>query len=255
MSVITLKKDGEFYRSEYGDSKKSTKVRATLIPYLNDGFEIEDGVTFEQFMKHLFNYHREYDAVFQSHLGHFSLALWADEFNKPIPEAKNDDMKWVEVSHAAIEINSGSEYDEFKTNDVSIYNSFDGWGMYDKEGNMGAFGVEYTPLNELKKYPFKLNKEQVFANAKGFKTICTMTAEFTVYDVIGAVLYEISWAGSPEGRDDQLKEITDRIDEIKKDVKDGKSVFKTPEEFFADMDAKIKEFKDKENNDASLHES
>ena len=254
MSVITLKKDGEFYRSESVDSKESKKVIGTLIPYLNDGFEIEDGVTFEQFMKHLFEYHHDYNLVFQSHLGHFDLTLWADEFEKPIPEAKNDDMKHVQVSHATIELHLDGEPNEFGITDVPIYDSFDGWGVYDKEGNMGAFGVEFTPLNELKKYPFKLDKEQVFVNGR-FKTICTMTAEFTVYDVIGAVLYEISWSGSPVERDAQSKEIFDRVDEIQKEIKDGTAKFKTPDEFFKDMDAKIKEFKDKENNDALLHES
>jgi hypothetical protein len=218
MAMITLKKDGEFYYSkDFG--KEEIHVEGSLIPFLDNSMEIESGVTFFQFMTLIFRFADEYDTVFSSHLGHHPLMLWYKEFCLP-PKMQKDGMEYLEVAHSSMELNLSGKS---KFNDVEIYDVFHGKGMDLNPPEGGepcatGFAVEYTPLNELAGYEFRLNKDVKFFNANPpFEEICCMQSYFKVYDVISAVLFEISWAGGPESRDEQMEEILKSVEEAKKE--------------------------------------
>ena len=243
--MITLKKDGNFYRKEDHKSEECM-IDDALIKYLNDAFEIETGVTFGQLMSHMLNNTSAYDMVFGSHLGHYWLVEWKDDFEKD--PVKNDDteIKYLEVRHAQIEINASGP-NKYGIVDVDIYDEFHGigdWGK-DEQGNEqgdGGVSIEYTSLSELKNLQLKLNKDVTFCDNNTFEKICTMQRYFTVYEVLSAILYEISWAGPPKQRDKTWKGIMSDIDEAEKSELVR---FSTPEEMFERLDKRIEEFKAK----------
>jgi hypothetical protein len=94
---------------------------------------------------------------------------------------------------------------------------FHGIGEPDEHGGR-AYAIEFTPINEFKALPLKLNtsyKVEDTSDVQNVKTIFEGTKAFTVYDVIAAILYEITFCGSPEKRDEQMAEIMQSSEEIK----------------------------------------
>ena len=189
-------------------------------------------------MTHIFEHHQIYSDVFSSHLGHYPLNLWIEDFNKSVSENYKMYMEYISVNHSNIII----EPNVCCNVDVDIYDTFDCYGQYDtdKDGNpiSSLVGIEYTSLCELKNYTLKLNKEIIFTNNKTCDTICTMQRYFTVYDVIGTILYEISWSGPPTKRDKVFNEILNSVENSKKE-----GIFLTAEEMFSNLDKRIEEFK------------
>ena len=245
--MITLKADGKFYHKR-DDSKKLDEVPGDLIPHLNDAFEIEEGSTFGQFMTHIFHHYQTYGMVFSSHLGHYPLGYWLEDFDKSPTERK--DMDYLEVRHSGVSLNISGKKDSY-LNDAEIYDEFHGIGDWDEDsgadpGTKGGIAIEYTSLRELKNYPLKLNTEFVVTNAQTFDVVCKMEKYFTVYDVISAILYEISWAGPPTNRDVQWKRIIADVKKSREELDKGNlEKFSTAEEMFARLDKRIEELKKK----------
>lgn len=240
--MIQFKSDGSIFK-KFDDDKTVKQITTDLVPYLNEAIEFEGGLTFETFMQHIFNHEDIYSMVFASHLGHYPLHSWKEEFYKDY-EKDNDavDIEYLEVMHAYIEINMSGP-NQFGITEVDIYHEFHGVGSWGKDENgketIGGIAVEFTPLNELKNYELKLNNQVKFLDLNTFDEICTMEHYFTVYDVISTILYEISWSGSPRERDKKSKEI---LSEIKKAEK-SETRYLSHDEVFSNLEKRIEEFK------------
>ena len=121
-------------------------------------------------------------------------------------------------------------YKEWK-NEIQISADFHGWGVWadDPEspfdnGQRGGFAIEFTPLAELKHYPLKIrNKTKIYLDDGGLESKILFEGEkyFSVFDFISAILYEISWGGSPELRDEKMAEVLVEKEEIDERIESG----------------------------------
>lgn len=239
--MILLKKGGKvFHKKEY--DKKNEGIYTSLIPYLCEKIEFEDGVTFEDFMIHIFSHSDEYNDVFSSHLGHYQLCDWIPDFLNAQDIDKPEIIEYLEIMHSDIEINATGIMNSYGIDDLSTYNSFHGIGAWDEKEtgeSMGGIAIEYTSLYKLRKLPLKLNTKVRIRDIETYNEVCIMETCFTVYDVIGAILYEISWSGNPKKRDEQCKMIFDDAKKIRKEIDDGTIQTKSGDEVFDELKKKF----------------
>ncbi len=229
--MITLKKDG-IYRSEHQDSAQQIKVYS-FLPYLNEVIEIEDDVIFKDFFDHIMRQKGKYSSIFTSHLGHYKLNKWEEEWNRISENSfDGDDYKMTAVGICW----HGESWNYEGEDEITISPEFHGTGIDKESGKEMGLSVEFTPINELKQYPFKLDTQlNVYSLQKDSKILLSGKKYFTVYEVISTVLFEISFSGSPEQRNDKINDIK----QISEDIKSGKTKTIPMKEFFVNLRDKI----------------
>ena len=157
-----------------------------------------------------------YDEIFSAALGNFDLQIYIDQFKKPSRDRSDDDpnnsMNRLEVGWSA------SVYQ----GELAICTDFGGVGMMtdafyqQKEPEEIGYAVEFTPINDLKGYPFFINDRLVIHDDEDYKnTVFEGKREFTVYDMIHAILFEISFIGTPQNQMAFFAEMDQRVSEMK----------------------------------------
>ena len=215
---ILVRKDGIYYRY-WEDSKQNENKIDSFLPYLREEIQFVD-ITFEDFFNHIMKDHEEYSKVFASHLGHYELDIWLGEWSMDDsdPQHVHERMKQIEIGWAA----------DKNENEINEWVQFHGWGQsfdkYSKQVGDGKwegewhdthFALEYSPLNTLKHYPFLINKEyKIYEFCSAEKPLLEGYKSFTVFDVISAILFEISFAGSPTNRTERMEEMNATIERI-----------------------------------------
>ena len=219
--MIKLTKDKIIWSNHFNSECDEYVERdvALLYPYLNERVVLSEDFTFGDLFNHLDKDRPEFDLIFSSCLGHHSLQLWFDEIRKPGSE-KDDEIDYLEIYR-------WGEYWSWGNIDLSI-------GISGISSNVEyTYGIGFTPLNELKHLPLRLNENFGISEVKippriimfcarmlkklgipvgkwnnPFEhTYVKGKAEFTVYELITAVLYEISFYGDPEKRDEKMEEL------------------------------------------------
>lgn len=203
--------------------------------------EIED-TTFGQFWEWVFanpDLIETVGEIFGEDMGHFPIHWYVEQIKKDREERDLDGgMQYLEVYwHAEIFryrfdpdrkpiLDLEPSKEDFDTFEVST--GFHGYGIWEAnenggipEGTEGGFAIEFTPLNNLKHYPLRLNTEiklyEWGASIKGDGEIVKDKRNFTLYEVLQAILYEITWGGCPgrEGGESQLMlDLKARTEEI-----------------------------------------
>ncbi len=223
--MIKLFKNKIIYENDYSPEQEEyvKKEIENVIPYLKEVIEIDDNFTLEDFFKIIEKDIELYELVFSSHLGHHSLKPFIDNIHKEV-EIKEDDMEieYLECIWGA-EVASWEDGKEFE-----IYVNFHGWGSYYAEHlnkrETGGIAIGFSSLFELKNLQLKLNEDFNLYDGKTFKTI--RKRKFTVYDVFGSILDELSFYGTPENKDKIFKEVEDTVSEAKERIKkEGKDCF------------------------------
>lgn len=221
-------KDGNDYFI-YEDNKGNLHEVTNLIEHLQEYIEFDDKVTFEQFFNLIMLYHEEYSRVFSSHLGHYNLSDFADEWKQPYV-AKESDIDYVEVYWDDMSLEDPDE-----CNNGTVYNqkpSFHGWGTW-YDGSKGGFGIEFCAINTLKDLALKINLNQDILDCRGlgdnflkYPTEPTLTFKraMTCYDVIAAILYEITFCGNPTSRNIISDELSASYLDIIKDIDISKTL-------------------------------
>ncbi len=227
--MILLKKNGKiFYSREYERKKISVP---SFLPFMNEPLEIEEGATFKTFFNHIMREKEKYSEFFASHLGHYDLKVFDEEWQKPYVKEKDDGMEFLEIYWHV-------DYDR-EDNIINEQPALHGRGYAAKDG-VTAYAIDFTPLNKLKKYPLKLNTEYIIEEYMRRKPrsrkIFAGKKSFTVYDVIDAVLYEITFYGGPQQRNEQLEELKRRVDEVER----GEAKLIPMEEMFAELKGRAK---------------
>lgn len=110
--------------------------------------------------------------------------------------------------------------------------SFDGQGyaakkdtyehgqLYLKKGQRQSYAIEWSPVYEIIDLPVKLNTEfEITEIKKKFKHIATFSINYTLGQILYAIIWELSFLGSPYMRDKEAKVIEQRV----KDIKEGKA--------------------------------
>lgn len=220
---IVLKKDG-LYKFFWDDGQHTKKIDS-LIPYLRDPLEIERGITFETFFNYVWKDADLVNVIFSSHLGHYDLNKWKDEWKKKGIKKEYENQKTynLEISWAV----------EICDDEISEWVDFSGVGKYfnteNKKWYDTGIGFSFVPLNEMKLYELKINTDWKLFDLNSKKTknyedgiLINSKKMLSVYDVIGAILFEISWYGPPKNRNEEENKLNNMSDEIDIAIKEGR---------------------------------
>jgi hypothetical protein len=249
---------------KFDEKDSPIEVTDSLIRYLDDYVELDEDLTLEDIFKFIKREREDFAKLFLCQLGGFDLELYLKEIDRPVQEHSFDDVKieYLEVywSSTHEEINGEKYFD--------TYCGFHGKGLskdpLDKDKWIETgIAVEFTPLDELKQYPLKLNEEikiygsvdisesnklnriertlrqqnktkkadKVTKRKKELKKIretiiVDSYKHFTVYEFIGEILSEISFCGTPLNRSVMLADIDQKEAEVKSILKDSNNIEK-----------------------------
>lgn len=218
---IKIEKDKMIHQRIGGELEE---IKSLELPFhLNDNVIIGDGVTFERIFNLIIENKELFNIIFTSHMGGYLVDQFIEEFSKDADE-DNDWMK--NMSHCEVY----ACFDHFKYDnddeDNDIYYGFHGKGNDSDETNYGFMG---SSLNNYKHLPIKIDNNIKFTIDTGgkllgknaisfeekYKTVHSGNFPINLFQFIGAMLYEITWNGTPDERDErfnELKEISDKID-------------------------------------------
>jgi len=254
--MIYIRKSGVFYENEYNpdaDEYVFTKVES-FIPYLSESIHIDSEITIEDFFDILKKDEEIVDIIFGSHMGHFPLRPYFDEIKQECMDESKEEMEYIECSWVIEHFDYKVFYEKFKdkktstrdifgplrepdgdeVNEITEYIDVYGWGQHIpheddiyEDGNdpptHASYAIEFLPLYRIKHLPIKLNKNFVMREEKyDNKDHIIMSGEkdFSVFEVFGAILSEITFAGLPEERDNKWNDVVDRVDEYKEKMDD-----------------------------------
>jgi hypothetical protein len=166
---------------DYEEKKKSEQV---LSDVLQMPLVLEE-TTFGQFFDLIAREKELYEKVFKAAMYGHPIEPYIQEIAKPAVESK--DLDFVHV-HWFAQLFEG---------DLEVSPAFGGWGDWKTDGapEKGGIALEYTGLNEYKNCLFKLDTEFEILHLGTPEVNLKAKQEFTVYDVIKAILFEITWSG------------------------------------------------------------
>lgn len=198
----------------YDEGKVIETAVNTLTPFLGETVEIKDDFTLGDLLNLISKDCKFYEVVFSTQLGGSELQPFLDEAAQDSADDDDDGIEYLELYW-------GVDYDD--DYDIEISPGFHGWGKYNDKMSKecgwdeGGFGIEFTPICNLKHYPLRLNKDFVVKRltAEENETIVATTREYTLYDVIGGILFEISFCGLPKDRACKLAELDQLVAEVK----------------------------------------
>jgi len=191
-------------------------IEGSLLPYLCDEIWIEKGVTFEEFFNIIMKHHEEYSIAFYSHLSGIPLSDFAEEWAKPADrDIKSDGMQKIVIRWGNMGYLDEKELQKDGLLEISWLPEFMGMGK-----DEGGYGIEFTPLNELKPYPMELIEDTYIYNLNDEKKLAYMERGFTVYEVLSAIFYEITFVGGPKSRSEKLTDLITRGNEIDEEFKE-----------------------------------
>lgn len=189
-SVIVRK--GEIFvkrwNTEIRDYEEKKKTEQVLSDVLQFPIVLEE-TNFGQFFAIIAREKELYEKVFKAALYGHPLDPFIKECD--LPPKGPQELDFVRVGwHCRVE---DGEF-EFSP-------CFNGWADLPGgaiEGSVvqkGSFGIEYMPLNEYKDLLLKLDTESNIWSLEQSEPLAKGTRKFTAYDIIKAILFEITWAG------------------------------------------------------------
>lgn len=185
-SVIVRK--GEVFvkrwNAEIRDYEEKRKEKQFLSDVLQFPLVLED-TTFGQFFELIAREKELYEKIFCGAMYGHPIEPYIEEIAKPAKAL--EDLDFVQVSW----------FTQCFEGELELAASFDGWGSWKTEGmpEKGGIALEFTALNEYKNCLFKLDPEFEIGIMDGPKLDFKATRKFTVYDVLNAILFEITWSG------------------------------------------------------------
>ena len=134
--------------------------------------------------------------------------------------AKPYDREEFRDGMAALEIRRYMVVEEDEEDGPYLHTRIEFYGT----GKEEAYAIEFTPVNELAGYPIFLNEDLKITSSiryanrtEGYeeKEYLTTKMKFTLRNVMCGILDELSFMGPPESRIEALKDLKNRVDEVK----------------------------------------
>jgi hypothetical protein len=220
MNIIYLKKSGLFttWKKEFIPIDRPFSFYLRHYPKIDKDFAVEDLMTI------LKENETDVDNLFQAYTRGFLLNPFFEEMQLPVLKEEKSKITKLIFSWSG-EVDNVKEFGKPKFA-ISDYVHISGKVANDKQ----SYSLSFTHLNELKKATFKLDKKIKFSHTdfgeKWDENRKTITKNFfngiklfTLQDVIGAFLNEISFFGYPVDKD----EVADDLDERYSNKDSGKS--------------------------------
>ena len=222
---VLITKKGIYYRWWYG-SQKHRRIES-YIQYLDKNVRIEEDVTFEDFFNPIMNNWQIYDIMFKCHLAGFNLGDWVNEWKKKDPEKEYPNQKvdyiefyWIaeyNSKRSKLGIDIICDYHGVgRAKDIGAYN--------DDEWHDENFAFGFTPIHEYKHYPIKINEEfKIYDHGIKYDPkkpnksyVFNSWRKMTLNDIIGALLYEMSFYGTPKMRNKERNKLNKMVEKIDK---------------------------------------
>lgn len=182
-----------------------TKRKGGIFREMNDEVEIAENVTFGDFFTFLVKEKELVNIIFASSLYGVPFELLIKDFKRKDTFKDKEEVEDIDYLEITWDVS-------FEDNNLIISNDFLGVGLKnnDSSDDINSYSIDFTPINKLKDYKLKLNEDfeirDFNKNDKG-KLILKSKKKFTLYDIIRAIFYELTWHGTPEMRDDEIESI------------------------------------------------
>lgn len=186
---------GVAYISRWNPNKRKREEKKKTEQVLSDvlQFPITEftNTTFGEFFSFIIRERELYERIFKAAMYGHPLEPYIAEIAKPPGDPEQ--LERVEVYW----------HGQLFQGDLELATGFHGWGKYKKQPGdkdspgAGGYAIEFTPLNEYKMLPFILDTDFEIWDLKKPKkpVIGNVERLFTPYDVIKAILFEITWSG------------------------------------------------------------
>jgi hypothetical protein len=222
----------EFYEHDCLDKFTDVTDKSGLMKSLTDKVVFAKDFTFRDFFNHLLRENKDLDQVFFSTTRGYKIEDYTNDINASERQLKDTNLRSVQVAWRT----------EIKEDELEIIAGFS--GVDEKGGDREnavetAYGMSLTPLYQYADMPFRLNEKFIIEDyrKRKVKKVLTSQKPFTVFEVINAVLYEMTWDGVPAERDMRAKKLYDRLEKSEKDIAEGN--YKTWEEVKKDIKSRL----------------
>lgn len=241
ISPDSIKRKRWDYNEETEEGKYVYEDVKDLAVHLGSYVEFEGKVTFERIFDLIIENKDLYNLVFHSQMGGYAIEAFIDDYNGAEKEGPGE-LEFLEIYFSG----DHTTYNDDST-DIHYNASFHGWGKWSEEytpgSHHGPIGIGFSSIADYRKLELKLAEEAEFGIApkivndkRDYISYKGKTA-YTWYDIVGAILYEISWYGTPDKRNQSKDELKVRADEAKKAIESGDmSKFHPIDELFDDLD-------------------
>jgi len=201
--IVDLRKTGFYLDDELLDD---------ISPYLQYELDIESNVTLEDIFD-ILNTLENLDITFNPWTRGHKLEPFYNELKSDPDPIEEDSLELNDI----VSLNFGwvAELTEWENDDCEKESDMTEYVNMSGISESGDFyGLDFTPLNRLKNCIIDLDtKWKLVKNYT--ETILETRKMFTLGDIIGTILYEVSFHGYPENRSvisKSLKEVVDRVD-------------------------------------------
>lgn len=208
--MIVISKDRIYHEYFKGGMKVMVDIaqtNASLVRYLTEVVHVESDVTVEDVLRHLIDYQEDISFAMESSLGGYMLQPFLDEIIKDVP--KEDHLLYAEFCHEANVIDGTLVYaPRFGAIGKDIAGNTD---------NELPYTVELAAIGSYKHLTIVLNRDYEVTkidevDGKQIDTVLfTGQKEFTLYELLHALLFEISYYGTPDMRAGTLQEVITNI--------------------------------------------
>jgi hypothetical protein len=252
--MIILKKTGIFYESNTNPTHKDYiyKMVDSIIPYLDEIIKIEESFTLGDFFKILKEDEERIVYVFSSYLGHNSLSPFIEEIQQDCMPNNEEELGYIECSWYTDQFDYRLFYEQHKDdlvddalyqmmgieelsepcdsdeNEITIAVDVHGVELPTSAKNQTPcilnnhgntwHGIEFTPLHKIAHLPIKLNTDfKIYGenDAAQKDLVISGKKDFSVIEIFGAMLSEITFCGLPEKRNGIWDDITDKVKDVK----------------------------------------
>ena len=206
MKTLYLNNKGEIYLE---DSFNGSQEKVDTIKYYLDcPLIVESGVKFETLFNHIIMEYKLMDIIFSETMGSYNLESFIEEWGKPPkPNKMGFEIEYIRFRKVL-------EYIEVDDNKgfVDIRIELDGAG----KNNGMDYSLEFMSLTEMKKYPVVieniLHVKENLLKKDGEESYIGGDCVTTLFEIIGTILYEITFYGPPDERDNAKQKLIETID-------------------------------------------
>jgi len=216
---------------EYTNSNNTidTLPPTELLKFLSSNVELDDNFTFGHLIDMLYQQKDIINHIFAHSLGFFDFEVFYQDFLKEVSPDEADDhqSEYLEVYHVP-------DLWKYEINDPFDFHPYFGFHLIkekDEDGENIPYGIAFTSLSTLKDHKLRINTKVDFffhdtTVEPPHKYVPTHVAKLDgirLFDLIDAILHEISWHGSPDMRDGTIK----RLEDIQYDFEENKDNMKS----------------------------
>lgn len=200
---------------------------------------VEPGATLYDFFNSLMNaFGGEMDDGSHELMKHCQadFTLLAEDCAKPT-DKPDTELDYLEV-FPILELHN---HDRKKKPTLTQYWGFHGWGTWPetdgmKKGTKGGWAIELTPLAELKNCEIRIKTDAILSSERykpryESKTLAEFRMDPTFLEFVHAILWELSFFGTPEERDAKNAELKQTVD----DIDSGKAKLVPADDLFKKM--------------------